>query len=82
MIGNTVWTKFGDHELRFGKVAETKTCGGWAYVRVDWVDDEAFEMERRRIMELRGYDKYSDWLRIDKVSFFDKEELVSKINKL
>ena len=82
MIGNTVWKKFGDHHLRFGKVAETKTCDGWAYVRVDWVDDGEFEMDRRRIIELRGYDKYSDWYRIDKVSFFDKEQLVTKINKL
>lgn len=82
MIGNTVWNKFGDHELRFGKVTETKTCGGWSYVRVDWVGDEAFEMDRQRVINLRGYDKYSDWYRIDKISFFDKEELVSKINKL
>ena len=82
MIGNTVWTKFGDHHLRFGKVAETKTCGGWAYVRVDWVDDGAFEMDRQRVIELRGYDKYSDWYRVDKVSFFDKEKLITKINKL
>ena len=82
MIGNTVWTKFGDHHLRFGKVAETKTCGGWAYVRVDWVDDGTFEMDRQRLIELRGHDRYSDWYRIDKVSFFDKEKLVSKINKL
>jgi hypothetical protein len=82
MIGNTVWIKFGDHQLRFGKVAETKTRGGWAYVRVDWVDDSAFELDRQRVLEMRGYDKYTDWYRIDKVSFFDKEELVTKINKL
>ena len=82
MIGNTVWKKFGDHGLRFGKVSETKACDGWAYVKVDWVDDGEFEMDRRRIIELRGYDKYSDWYRIDKVSFFDKEKLVTKINKL
>ena len=82
MIGNTVWTKFGDHHLRLGKVTETKTCGGWAYVRVDWVDDGTFEMDRQRVINLRGYDKYSDWYRIDKVSFFDKEKLVTKINKL
>ena len=77
-----VWTKFGDHCLRFGKVVETKTCDGWAYVRVDWIDDAEFEIDRQRVIDLRGYDKYSDWYRIDKVSFFEKEELVTKINKL
>ena len=82
MIGNTVWKKFGDHGLRFGKVAETKACDGWAYVKVDWVDDDEFQRDRRRVINLRGYDKYSDWYRIDKVSFFDKEKLVTKINKL
>lgn len=80
--GKTVWAKFGDNAIRFGKVQETKSCGDWSYVRVDWVDDEAFEMDRQRVINLRGYDKYSDWYRIDKISFFDKEELVSKINKL
>ena len=30
----------------------------------------------------RGYDKYSDWYRIDKVSFFDKVDFINKINKL
>ena len=29
-----------------------------------------------------GYDKYSDWLRVDQVSFFSKEGLVKTINKL
>jgi len=82
MIGKTVWTKFGDHCLRFGKVVEERIQNGWAEVRVDWVDDEAFEMDRQRVMELRGYDKYSDWLRIDRVSFFNKEGLVKTISKL
>lgn len=82
MIGNTVWATFGDHGLRFGKVAEKKSCGAWDYVRVEWVDDEAFEMDRRRVEELRGYDKYSDWLRIDQVSFFSKEGLIKTVSKL
>ena len=80
--GKTVWTNFADHSLRFGKVVVTKTCDDWAYVRVDWIDDAEFEMDRQRVINLRGYDKYSDWYRIDKVSFFDKEKLVTKINKL
>jgi hypothetical protein len=82
MIGDTVWAKFGDHGLRLGKIEEKKMCNNWAYVRVNWVSDTAMEMDRARVMELRGYDKYSDWYRIDKVSFFDKEKLVTIINKL
>jgi hypothetical protein len=82
MIGNTVWSKFGDHCLRFGKVVEEKIQNGWAYVRVDWVDDEAFDLDRQRVMELRGTDKYDDWVRVDKVSFFKKEGLINTVNKL
>jgi hypothetical protein len=82
MIGNNVWSSFGDHCLRFGKVVEQKIQNGWAFVRVDWVDDEAFEMDRTRVMEMRGYDKYEDWIRIDKVSFFKKQGLINTINKL
>ena len=81
MNGKSVWAVFGN-SLRFGSIIEAKECGTWTYVRVDWVDDHAFEMDRQRVIELRGSDRYSDWYRIDKVSFFDKEELVSKINKL
>jgi hypothetical protein len=82
MIGKTVWTKFGDNCLRFGKVAEERIQNGWIEVRVDWVDDEAFEMDRQRVVTLRGYDKYTDWLRIDKISFFNKEGLIKTISKL
>ena len=82
MIGKNVWNRFGNSCLRFGKIVEAKIQNGWAYVRVDWVDDEAFEMDRQRVVEMRGYDKYSDWLRIDQVSFFKKEGLINTINKL
>jgi|TARA_R110000787_G_scaffold280515_1_gene391275 hypothetical protein len=82
MIGKNVWSKYGDHTLRFGKIAEEKIENGWVFVRVDWVDDHAFNMDRQRLISLRGVDSRSDWSRIDKLSFFEKDELVSKINKL
>tara|TARA_R100001509_G_C4761607_1_gene179922 strand:- start:47 stop:298 length:252 start_codon:yes stop_codon:yes gene_type:complete len=81
-IGKNVWTKFGNTCLRFGKIVESKTCGKWLYARVDWIDDEGFEQDRKRVMDMRGYDKYSDWYRIDKLNFFDKESLVNTISKL
>jgi|TARA_R110000744_G_scaffold79885_3_gene156795 hypothetical protein len=82
MIGKSVWTKSGNHNLRIGKVTEEKTENNWSFVKVAWINDEAFEQDRRRVIELRGYDKYSDWYRIDKISFFDKDDLINTINKL
>lgn len=80
--GKVVWTAFGNHGIRFGKILDTKICNRWAYVKIRWIDDHEFEMDRQRVIKLRGYDKYSDWYRIDKVSFFDKEDFINKINKL
>jgi hypothetical protein len=82
MIGKNVWSRFGDNCLRFGKVVEEKIQNGWAYVRVEWVDDEAFEMDRQRVIEMRGYDKYDNWHRVDQISFFNKEGLINTISKL
>ena len=48
MIGKNVWNKFGNSCLRFGKITEAKTCGKWVYAKVDWVDDEGFEMDQQR----------------------------------
>ena len=82
MIGKTVWRAFGNTGLRFGTVVEEKMSDGWKFVRVDWVDDREFQMDRQRLIDLRGVDCRSDWDRVDNVSVFDKEEVVSKINKL
>ena len=82
MIGNTVWKKFGNHGLRFGTITEEKMCGGWKYVKVNWIDDHEFQMDRDRLIRLRGKDCRSDWDRIDNVSVFNKEEVINKINKL
>ncbi len=82
MIGKTVWTTFGNSAIRFGTVIAEDVNGAWTYVRVDWVDDSVFEMDRQRVIEMRGDDRYSDWYRIDKVSVFDKKELIKTVNKL
>ena len=82
MIGKTVWTTFGNSAIRFGTVIAEDVNDAWTYVRVDWVDDSAFEMDRQRVIEMRGDDRYSDWYRIDKVSVFDKKELIKTVNKL
>ncbi len=82
MIGKTVWTTFGNHSIRFGTVVEEGVCDAWTYVRVNWVDDDVFEMDRQRVIEMRGSDRYSDWYRIDKLSVFDKNELIKTVSKL
>ncbi len=82
MIGKTVWTTFGNNVIRFGTVIEQDVCDVWTYVKVNWVDDDAHDMDRQRVLEMRGYDKYNDWYRIDKVSIFDKSELIKTVNKL
>jgi hypothetical protein len=82
MIGKNVWSTYGEGCLRIGKIAEEKMVDKWLFVRVDWVDDHGFDMDRQRLINLRGVDSRSDWSRIDKVSFFEKEKLVAKINKL
>ena len=81
-IGKTVWRKFGDSGFRCGTIVEEKMEGKWLFVRVDWVDDHEFQMARQRLIDLRGVDCRSDWDRIDKISVFDKEEIINKINKL
>ena len=86
-VGKQVYTTFGNNSLRFGNVVEEKMDkdGGvheWKFVRVDWVDDEAFEQDRQRVIQFRGYDKYSDWYRIDKLKVFKPHKLIGRIKKL
>ena len=67
---------------RFGRVVEEKTKNNWTYVKVSWVNDDKFKMDRQRVFELRGYDKYSDWYRIDKVSVIDVSKLISTLSEV
>lgn len=81
-IGKTVWAKYGNTAFRCGIIAEEKMCGKWLYVKVNWIDDHEFKMDRQRLIDLRGADYRSDWDRIDKVHFFDKDKMIEKLNKL
>ena len=82
MIGKTVWAKFGNNSFRCGTVIEERMEDKWKFVRIDWIDDHGFEMDRQRLINLRGQDFRSDWSRVDKVHLFDKQEFLNKINKL
>ena len=67
---------------RFGTVVEEKTENKWRYVKVNWVKDSEYEMDRQRVFDLRGYDKYSDWYRSDKVRVIDPSRLIDKLSEL
>ena len=86
-VGKQVYTTFGNNSLRFGNVVEEKMekDGGvheWKFVRVKWIDDEAFEQDRASVIKFRGYDKYSDWYRIDRIKVFNCSRLIKTIKKL
>lgn len=82
MINRSVWATFG-RTLRLGSVVEQKKEDGWVFLRINWKDDEGFEHDRQRIINLSGgTDRYSDWYRVDKINFFNKEDLLNTINKL
>jgi len=82
MINRSVWATFG-RTLRLGSVVEQKKEDGWVFLRIDWKDDEGFENDRQRVIKLSGgTDRYSDWYRVDKINFFNKEDLLNTINKL
>lgn len=68
--------------IRYGVIRESKEQSGWLYVRCTWIDDEAYENDINLVCELRGLDRKDDWLRIDKVSFIDIEEHITKLSKL
>ena len=83
-IGKPVYKIWATNALRFGNVTAEKTKDGWKYVRVDWKDDEAYEMDIERVVELRNvkYDKEHEWHRIDNVKFFDPLKMTNTLGKL
>ena len=69
---------------RFGRVIEEKIENNWRYVKVNWVNDEAFEMDHRRVLKLRNikvYEKF-DWYRSDKVRIINLSKLISTLSEL
>ena len=69
---------------RFGRVIEEKIENNWRYVKVNWVNDEAFEMDHRRVLKLRNMkvDEKFDWYRSDKVRIINLSKLISTLSDL
>ncbi len=83
-VGKSVYTIWGDHNLRFGVVVEERMIDNWKHVRVNWRDDEAFEMDRERVLHLRNLElnhKFN-WYRCDKVNVFNPINLGLTLSKL
>ena len=62
-IGKPVYKIWATNALRFGNVTAEKTKDGWKYIRVNWKDDEAYEMDIKRVVKLRNieYDEVLSW---------------------
>ena len=83
-IGKPVYNIWRERHIRFGVVLEEKIENKWKYVRVDWKDDEAFEMDRDRVTVLRNMEidpKY-EWYRVDKIKVFNPVKMVLTIGKV
>jgi hypothetical protein len=81
LIGKSVSHIFAD-TFRFGTVIEEKTDNTWKYVKVIWTDDEKYEMDKQRVIKLRGYNKYSEWYRIDSVNIINTASMINTLKKL
>ena len=82
LVGKPVNHIYGINAFRFGIITAEKTENNWKYAKIKWFDDEGFEMDRQRVIDLRGYDKYSDWYRIDQLKLIDLDETIKTLNKL
>lgn len=83
-IGKPVYNIWRERHIRFGIVIEEKNEDKWKYVRVDWKDDDAFEMDRKRVTDLRNVEmdpKY-EWYRIDEIKVFNPVKMLLTIGKV
>jgi len=77
-------TNIWNGTIRYGVVKESKQCGGWMYLKCDWIDDDAYENDRNTVCRLRGLerDESLDWVRVDKIKFVNIQEQINKLSKL
>jgi hypothetical protein len=69
---------------RFGRVIEEKTENKWRFVKVEWANDEAYEMDRERVLNLRNQTKNEkyEWYRSDKVRVINPSRLIETLSEL
>jgi len=78
----SVWSKFGG-SLRFGNVKEEKIEKGWKFLKINWMDDEAYEASISWKSKMRGgRDFTKTWYRIDEVKVFTPAKMIGTLKKL
>ena len=84
LIGKSVYKVWAFNALRFGNVVAEKMKDGWRYVKVDWKDDDAYEMDIARVVNLRNvqYDEEHEWHRADSIKVFDPSAMAQTLGKL
>ncbi len=68
--------------VRYGIVRDSKECNGWAYLKCDWIGDDAYENDIDRVCQLRNVERKDDWIRVDKVRFININKHINKLSKL
>jgi hypothetical protein len=84
LVGKSVYTVWGNRSLRFGTVIEERTENKWKFVKVDWKNDEAYEMDRKRVTDLRNLevDSKYDWHRTDHIVVIEPLKMMTTLSKL
>jgi len=84
LIGQKVWTTYGDLSLLFGTVREEKTEGGWKYVKVDWINDETRQKYNNWKADLRneGLNPEYDWFKWSSIRKLDVDSMISDLQKV
>ena len=82
MRNKSVWKRHGTI-LRFGRVEEEKSEGGWKFYSVGWVDDDVYEENMRWAEKMRpGEDFTKKWYRVDEVNVFQPGKTIETLRKL
>ena len=83
-IGKPVYKIWATNALRFGNIMAEKQKDGWTYVKVKWKDDEAYEMDVKRVIQYRNikHDPEREWHRVDNIKFFNPAKMMSTLRKL
>jgi len=84
-VGKSVYTVWDINVLRFGNITEEKTENRWKYVRVDWINDKAYEVSVKWKGQLRNIEYPEanlEWHRVDKIKIFEPHKMISTLAKV
>ena len=84
MLINDIVMQIKGTSVLVGRVRERKKENDWVYVKVDWVETPGVISLRNnleRMLEIRRhqYDASVEWIRCDKLTTIDPEELIASL---